>query len=41
MTWQRIPFESDDFDVFGKKLRIHRFVNMQIVDLYGLVKGFL
>ena len=41
MTWQRIPFESDDFDVFEKKLRIHRFVNMQIVDLYGLVKGFL
>jgi len=38
---QRVPFESDDFDVVGKKFRIHGSVNIQIVDLYGLVKGSL
>ena len=41
MRWQSDPFESGDFDVIGKKFGIHGFVNIQIVDLYDLVKGSL
>ena len=36
MTWQRVLFESDDFDVSGKNFQMHRFINIQIVDLYDL-----
>ena len=36
MTWQRVLFESDDFDVSGKNFQMHGFINIQIVDLYDL-----
>ena len=38
MTWQRVLFESDDFDVSGKNFQMHGFINIQIVDLYDLAK---
>ena len=41
MTWQRVLFESDDFDVSGKNFQMHGFINIQIVDLYDLAKGSL
>ena len=41
MTWQRVLFESDDFDVSGKNFQMHGFIHIQIVDLYDLAKGSL
>ena len=41
MAWQRVLFESDDFDVSGKNFQMHGFINIQIIDLYDLAKGYL